>query len=34
MKDKEIQIELWREDKAVNSMENVLSILWAGEAIH
>ena len=34
MKDKEIQRELWREDKAVNSLENVLRILWAGEATH
>ena len=34
MKYNKIQRELWREDKAVNSLENVLRILWAGEATH
>ena len=32
MKDKEIQRELWREDKAVNSLEDVLKIIRAGKA--
>ena len=34
MKDKELQRELWREDKAVNSLEDVLRIIRAGEATY
>ena len=33
-KDKEIQRELLREDKAVNSLEDVLKIIRAGKATH
>ena len=34
MKYNKIQRELWREDKAVNSLENVLRIIRAGDATH
>ena len=34
MKDKELQRELWREDKAINSLEDVLRIIRAGEAMY
>ena len=34
MKNKEIQRELWREDKAVSSLEDVLRIIRAGKATH
>ena len=33
-KDREIQRELLRDDKAVNSLEDVLKIIRAGEATH
>ena len=33
-KDKEIQRELLREDKAVNSLEDVLKIIRAGKSTH